>query len=129
LIVRSAALSDKVKYWIKPDLQNRIKEGSIKAHFNTTVEEILPASLRLRTPNGMVEIDNDWVLAMTGYRPDYRFLESLNIQIGDDPFRTPIYDETTFETSRRGVYLAGWVGLMAFLAWITLFDVRRLVGG
>jgi thioredoxin reductase (NADPH) len=109
LIVRSAGLSDKVKYWIKPDLENRIKEGSIKAYFNTTVEEILPTSLRLKTPSGMVDIENDWVLAMTGYRPDYRFLESLEIQIGNDPFRTPIYDDTTFETSRPGVYLAGTV--------------------
>jgi thioredoxin reductase (NADPH) len=109
LIVRSATLSDKVKYWIKPDLENRIKEGSIKAYFNTTVEEILPSSLRLRTSSGTIEIENDWVLAMTGYRPDYRFLESLNIEIADDPYRTPIYDETTFETSRRGIYLAGTV--------------------
>jgi thioredoxin reductase (NADPH) len=109
LVVRSPELSDKVKYWIKPDLENRIKEGSIKAHFSTTVEEILPSSLRLRTATGTVEVANDWVLAMTGYRPDYRFLESLDIAIGDDPFRTPIYDETTFETSRPGVYLAGTV--------------------
>src|SRR6476660_935291 len=109
LIVRSAELSDKVKYWIKPDLENRIKEGSIKAYFNTTVEEILPSSLRLATPAGTVDLENDWLLAMTGYRPDYRFLESLDINIGDDPFRTPIYDETTFETSRRGVYVAGTV--------------------
>ena len=109
LIVRSAALSDKVKYWIKPDLENRIKEGSIKAYFNTTVEEILPTLIRLKTPGGIVDIENDWVLAMTGYRPDYRFLESLDIDIGNDPDRTPIYDETTFETSRTGVYLAGTV--------------------
>jgi thioredoxin reductase (NADPH) len=109
LIVRSSRLSDKVKYWIKPDLENRIKEGSIKAYFNTTVDKIRSTSLVLRTPSGTVEIDNDWVLAMTGYRPDYSFLEALNIDIGNDPYRTPIYDETTFETSRRGIYLAGTV--------------------
>jgi thioredoxin reductase (NADPH) len=109
LIVREAALSDKVKYWIKPDLENRIKEGSIRAHFNTTVEEIRDGSIRLRTPGGTIEIDNDWVLAMTGYHPDYRFLEALGIGIGDDRHRTPIFDETTFETTRRGVYLAGTV--------------------
>src|SRR3954471_2893164 len=77
LIVRSAVLSDKVKYWIKPDLENRIKEGSIRAYFSTTVEEIRPASLVLRAPTGRIEIENDWVLAMTGYRPDYPLLESL----------------------------------------------------
>lgn len=109
LIVRSAKLSDKIKYWIKPDLENRIKEGSIRAYFGTTVEEIRPASLLLKTWKGSVEIENDWVLAMTGYRPDYRFLERLGLAIRDDPFRTPVYDETTFETSRPGIYLAGTV--------------------
>jgi bacillithiol disulfide reductase len=109
LIVRSAKLSDKVKYWIKPDLENRIKEGSIRAYFNTTVEEIRRRSLLLKTWNGSVEIENDWVLAMTGYRPDYPFLEALHLAINDDPARTPVYDETTFETSRAGIYLAGTV--------------------
>jgi thioredoxin reductase (NADPH) len=109
LVVRGAALSDKVKYWIKPDLENRIKEGSIRAYFNTTVEAITPTSIVLRTPSGRVEIDNDWVLAMIGYRPDYAFLESLEIDIASDVYRTPVYDETTFETSRRGIYLAGTV--------------------
>ena len=74
LIVRSAALSDKVKYWIKPDLENRIKEGSIRAFFNTTVEAV--RAVIARPANGRtarIEIDNDWVLAMTGYQPDYRF--------------------------------------------------------
>jgi thioredoxin reductase (NADPH) len=109
LIVRSAKISDKVKYWIKPDLENRIKEGSIRAHFNTVVEEIRPASLLLRTWKGTMEIENDWVVAMTGYRPDYGLLEALKLEIRDDPYRTPVYDETTFETSRRGIYLAGTV--------------------
>ena len=109
LIVREAALSEKVKYWIKPDLENRIAEGSIRACFNTTVEEIRPSSLLLRTPSGPVEIENDWVLAMIGYRPDYAFLEALEITIADDRFRTPVYDETTFETTRPGIYLAGTV--------------------
>jgi thioredoxin reductase (NADPH) len=109
LIVRSAVLSDKVKYWIKPDLENRIKEGSIRAYFSTTVEEIRPASLVLRAPTGRIEIENDWVLAMTGYRPDYPLLESLQIAIAADADRTPVYDETTFETSRRGLYVAGTV--------------------
>ena len=109
LIVRSAVLSDKVKYWIKPDLENRIKEGSIRAYFSTTVQEIRASSLLLQTAGGSVEIENDWVLAMTGYRPDYRFLEQLRLDIKDDPYRTPVFDETTFETSRRGIYLAGTV--------------------
>jgi thioredoxin reductase (NADPH) len=109
LIVRSTALSDKIKYWIKPDLENRIAEGSIRAYFGTTVEEIRESSVALRTPGGPVVIDNDWVLAMTGYHPDYDFLEGLGIQIADDAYRTPVVDPASFETSRPGVYLAGTV--------------------
>ena len=109
LVVRSAGLSDKIKYWIKPDLENRIAGGSIRAFFGTVVQEIRPASLVLRTPAGGEEIANDWVLALTGYRPDYPFLESLGIAIAGDEARTPVYDEATFETSRPGVYIAGTV--------------------
>ncbi len=109
LIVRSPTLSDKVKYWIRPDLENRIKEGSIRAFFDTTVEKIRPASIALRTPEGPVEIENDWVLAMTGYHPDYSFLERLGIGIGDDAARTPVLDAASFESTRPGVYLAGTV--------------------
>jgi thioredoxin reductase (NADPH) len=109
LIAREAAVSDKVKYWIKPDLENRIAEGSIRALFSSVVEEIREASILVRTPEGVVELPNDWVLAMTGYRPDYRFLESLGIAIRDDECRTPVYDDATFETNRAGVYLAGTV--------------------
>ena len=109
LVVRAPALSDKIKYWIKPDLENRIKEGSIRACFNTSVEAIHDRSLVVRTPAGVESIENDWVVAMTGYRPDYRFLEALGIAIADDAYRTPVFDEATFETSRPGIYLAGTV--------------------
>ncbi len=109
LIVRSAALSEKIKYWIKPDLENRIKDGSIRAYFNTAVEGIRETALLLKTPERSVEVENDWVLAMTGYHPDFTFLERLGIAFADDPYRTPVYDETTFETSRPGMYIAGTV--------------------
>lgn len=109
LIVRSPSLSDSIKYWIRPDLENRIKEGSIRAYFDTQVVEIRATSLRLRTPEGEQEIDNDWVLAMTGYQPDFAFLESLGVTFADDGARTPIYDETTFQTERTGLYIAGTV--------------------
>jgi bacillithiol disulfide reductase len=109
LIVRSPALSDKIKYWIKPDLENRIKDGGIRALFSTSVEEIRDKTLLLRSPEGALEIDNDWVIAMTGYHPDYTFLERLGITFADDPFRTPVYDDATFETARRGIYIAGTV--------------------
>jgi thioredoxin reductase (NADPH) len=109
LIVRSAAISDKVKYWIRPDLENRIKEGSIVSFFNTTVQEIRTDSLLLNTPTGVRDIPNQWVLAMTGYHPDFGLLERFGVTLADDRWRTPIFDETTFETSRPGVYLAGTV--------------------
>jgi thioredoxin reductase (NADPH) len=109
MIVRSAALSDKIKYWIKPDLENRIKEGSIRALFNATVREIREASLLIETAEGLLEIENDWVLATTGYQPDFGFLERLGLTFRDDGFRTPVYDEATFETTRPGVYIAGTV--------------------
>jgi thioredoxin reductase (NADPH) len=109
LVVRSADLSDSIKYWLKPDLANRIKEGSIRAFFNTSVEEIREKTIVLRTPEGVREFANDWVLAMTGYHPDFSFLERMGIAFADDGKRTPLYDETTFETTRPGLYLAGTV--------------------
>jgi thioredoxin reductase (NADPH) len=109
LVVRSAALSDKIKYWIKPDLENRIKDGGIRAYFSTSIDEIRESSVVLRTPEGPKEIANDWVVAMTGYQPDYRFLEALGIGFAEDAFRTPIVDEATFESTRPGVFLAGTV--------------------
>lgn len=109
LVVRGPAVSDKIKYWLRPDLENRIKEGSIRAYFNTTVSAITETSVILQTPGGAEEIPNDWVLAMTGYRPDYGFLHTLGLAFHDDPAQTPVYDEVTFETNRPGVYLAGTV--------------------
>lgn len=109
LIVRAPGLSDKIKYWILPDLENRIKEGSISAHFSSIVTEIREKEILIQTPDGEVRIENDWVVAMTGYHPDYSFLERIDIGLDDDGFRTPIYDEGSFETTRPGVYLAGTV--------------------
>lgn len=109
LVVRGAELSDKIKYWIKPDLENRIAEGSITALFDTVVTEIRPKGLVVRGPGGQREIGTDWVLALTGYHPDYGLLETLGVSVGADEFRTPVFDEVTFETSRRGVYIAGTV--------------------
>lgn len=109
LIHRRPTLSDSVKYWIRPDLENRIEEGSITAYFDSTVERVDDGRVVLATPDGPKEIANDWVLAMTGYRPDYRFLETLGLPVGDDDARTPAYDPETFESGRPGIYLAGTV--------------------
>ena len=109
LVHRGEALSERVKYWLRPDLENRIAEGSVRAFFRSTVTAIEPGRLRLDTPDGERIIDNDFVVAMTGYRPDYPLLEALGIQWADDDARTPIHDPKTFETNRPGVYLAGTV--------------------
>ena len=109
LVVRGPALSNKIKYWIRPDLENRIKEGSIRAFFSTTVTAIEPDALLLETPDGPHRLGNDWVLALIGYRPDYGFLESVGIASAGDAFCTPVHDADTFETNRAGMYLAGTV--------------------
>jgi len=109
LIHRGPELSNSIKYWIKPDLENRIREGSIQVYFSTTVVSIEENRLLLGTPEGRVALDNDWVLAMTGYRPDYAFLETLGLAFADDEARTPVYHPETFETNRAGLYLAGTV--------------------
>ena len=111
LVVRDGALDDGVKYWIKPDVQNRIEEGSITAYFHSTVEAIEPDTLHLNTPDGPAQLDNDFVLAMTGYRPNYDLLDRFGIAVQDDEARTPVHDEEgeTFQTNRDGVYLAGTI--------------------
>jgi len=109
MIVRSAALSTSVKYWIRPDLENRIKEGSIRALFDASVVEIRDNMLLVQGGGAVQEIPNDWVLAMTGYHPDFGFLERLGITFAEDRHRVPIFNDTSFETTRPGVYIAGTV--------------------
>lgn len=109
LIHRGPALAESVKYWIRPDLENRIREGSIRALFESTVVAIRPDAVDVATPGGPLSLPNDWVLALIGYRPDYALLEALGIATGDDAARTPVHDPETFETNRPGVYLAGTV--------------------
>lgn len=107
MAIREAGIYEKVKYWIRPNIENRIKEGSIRAFFNTKVKEIRPHEVLLQTPEGEVVLENDFVLAMTGYQPDYEFLEKLGIEFQDDKDRTPVMNEETFESNLPGVYLAG----------------------
>ena len=109
MIIRGEEVSEKVKYWIRPDLLNRIKEGAIKVYYNSTLLRITEDKLHINTPDGPVEIANDWVIAMTGYQPDYSFLTSLGITIDTDEHSTPIHDPNTFETERKGVFMAGTV--------------------
>ena len=109
MVIRESELSKSVKYWVKPDMENRIKEGSVKAYFNSTVKEILPEEVVISTPNGVVTVKNDFVLAMTGYQPPFEFMESMGVKFRDDEDHTPVYDEGTMETNVAGIYLAGVV--------------------
>jgi len=107
MAIREAEIYPKVKYWIRPNIENRIKEGSIKAYFNTTVKEIRPHEVVLQTPEGEVTLENDFVLAMTGYMPNYKLFESLGLVISDDEDRIPVHNPETLETPLPGVYVAG----------------------
>jgi len=108
MAVRNPILYEKVKYWILPNIKNRIKEGAIKAYFNTVVTRIEDKYVHLRnSEEGNFKIENDFVLAMTGYKPDYELLERLGIPISEDEFKLPDYDERTLESSLKGVFLAG----------------------
>ena len=109
MVVRSAELSPSVKYWIRPDLENRIKEGRIKAYFNTTIQEIRPTEVDIATPDGLVTLLTDFTYALTGYRPNYSLLAALGITTQEDAACTPTHNPDTFETNRPGVYLAGTV--------------------
>ncbi len=106
LVHRGPGMHRHVKYWILPDIENRIRNNEIHGHFKTTVEEITLDSVRLRTPRGKHTIKNDFVFAMTGYHPDFSFLEALGIRLaGAD--RTPAFNSQTLESNVPGIYLAG----------------------
>ena len=107
MVVKGDNISDRVKYWVKPDIDNRIKEGSITAYFNSTLAAIRPNEVDINTPDGMVTVANDWVLAMTGYQPNLSFLRKLGIDLSADEVCKPTYSEETFETNVEGIYVAG----------------------
>lgn len=107
MVIRGAEIGSRVKYWVKPDIENRIKEGSVQAYFNATVKEIREAEVDIDTPEGIVTLKNDWVIAATGYQPNLTFLQQVGIELSDDEIRCPVLDPETHETSIHGIYLAG----------------------
>jgi thioredoxin reductase (NADPH) len=107
MVVRGKSLYSKVKYWILPNIENRIKEGSIKAYFNSQIESIENDVVKINTPNGLVTVDNDYVLAMTGYKPNYTFLKSLGIEFDNSSVKRPIYNEENLECNVPNMYIAG----------------------
>jgi len=109
LVIRDAEVSHRVKYWVRPDILNRIKEGSIKAYFNSNLKEIREHNVDIETPEGTVTIANDFVMAMTGYRPNFEFLKKIGIHLSTDSKSIPQYNHDTMETNLKGIYLAGVV--------------------
>jgi thioredoxin reductase (NADPH) len=108
LIIRGDEVSSRVKYWVRPDIINRIKEGSITAHFNSSLAAVREAEVDIQTPDGIITIPNDFVMAMTGYKPNFDFLAKLGINLTKDKF-IPQYNPDTMETNLPGLYLAGVV--------------------
>lgn len=109
MIIRGKEIGERVKYWVRPDIINRIKEGSIKAFFNSKLKEIQPNVVVIDTPNGEVILENDFVLALTGYQPNFQFLNKMGVELSQDENKYPKHNPETMETNQKGMYLAGVV--------------------
>lgn len=107
MVIRGNDIGPNVKYWVRPDIENRIKEGSIKVYFESSLKEIKEHSVIIATPEGDIEIENDFVAAMTGYQPNFKFLEKMGVTLDEN--HTPSYNPETMETNLQGLYLAGVV--------------------
>jgi thioredoxin reductase (NADPH) len=109
MVIREGEIGRRVKYWVKPDIENRIKEGSIKAYFHSNLRVIRETEVDIQTPEGLITIKNDFVLAMTGYKPNFDLLKMLHVDLSADEKCAPSYNSETMETNVRGIYLAGVV--------------------
>ncbi|MFL5789529.1 MAG: YpdA family putative bacillithiol disulfide reductase [Flavisolibacter sp.] len=107
MVIRDSEIGQRVKYWVKPDIENRIKEGSIKAYFLSEITEIREKEVDIITPAGKITLENDWVIAMTGYQPDLNFLSRIGIELSNDGIQKPVYNEDTHESNQPDIYLAG----------------------
>ncbi|MGF6846684.1 thioredoxin reductase (NADPH) [Chitinophaga sp. W3I9] len=109
MVIRQEDIGSRVKYWVRPDIENRIKEGSIKAWFNSSLTAIRDKEVDIATPDGPVTIANDFVIAMTGYQPNFSLLQKAGIALSDDNLKLPTYNPITMETNMPRIYLAGVV--------------------
>jgi thioredoxin reductase (NADPH) len=107
MVIRKEDIGERVKYWVRPDIINRIKEGCIKAYTNSTVTAIREQEVDVQTPEGVITVENDWVIALTGYQPNLQFLRKMGIKLSDDEVMKPEYNADTHETNAKNVYLAG----------------------
>jgi thioredoxin reductase (NADPH) len=109
MVVREDGIGKRVKYWVRPDIVNRIEEGSIKAYFKSSLLAIREKEVDIQTPEGKLTLPNDYVLLMTGYQPDFSFLRKLGIELSNDEKLYPSYNKETMESNRKNIYLAGVV--------------------
>lgn len=109
LVIRGQEIGSYVKYWVRPDIENRIKEGEIKVYYGSSLRSIAPDSVEIETPEGTVVLENDFVIAMTGYTPDFKLLKNLGLELSGDAANCPVYNPETMESSIPGFYLAGVV--------------------
>ena len=109
MVVRESGIGERVKYWVRPDIVNRIEEGSIKAYFESELTEIRPHEVDIRTPEGPITIPNDFVIAATGYQPNIAFLQQTGVELSNDGKFYPAYNPDTQESNLPGLYLAGVV--------------------
>lgn len=109
MVSRGEGIGSRVKYWVKPDIENRIAEGSIRSYFNSTVLHIRETEVDIQTPAGLVTLTNDYVIAMTGYQPNFSFLRNCGIELSDDLLLLPSYQETSMESNLTNLFLAGVV--------------------
>lgn len=107
IVHRGSVISPSVKYWVKPDIENRIMNHEIAAYFNTSIREITPDNILLETPQGELRMKNNFVLAMTGYHPDFSFLRALGVELSQERSSKPVVDTHTLESNVAGIYLAG----------------------
>ena len=108
MIIRGSEIGQRVKYWVRPDIINRIEEGSIKAYFNSEITEITQSEVVFRNNKGKeTSITNDFVLALTGYKPNFKFLEKLGVKVEAENNYIPVYDPQTMKTNVDNIYLAG----------------------
>lgn len=109
MVIREKEVGERVKYWVRPDIINRINEGSIKAYYNSSLTAIRPNEVDITTPEGTITIANDFVIAMTGYKPGFTLLKKLGVELSNDEILCPTYNAETMETNNKGIYLAGVV--------------------
>jgi len=107
MVVRGKSIGERVKYWVRPDILNRIEEGSIKAYFNSEITKIEEHEITIKTHDSEITLPNDYVVALTGYQPNFKFLDSAGIEFSKDEKHIPVYNDKTMESNVEGLYLAG----------------------